>query len=1379
MVESAQQPAITSLPEIPFPGIDPYSYADRNVFFGRETEARDLARLVVMYRGVLLFAESGSGKSSLINAALIPKAINEGYQPEKIRVQPIEGQEIVVERMGEESEGEKRYLPSIFPFDENPERQVLSAAEFVEAARKKAATARPLFIFDQFEEWFTLFEERSSGGASEAVFSARDNILKAIVDLLRAAKLPVKLLISLREDYLAKLTPLFQSYPSLPDQYLRLTILKASQISGIIRQPFESYPAQYPRMINASLAQEIEKDFSASASSAGISLTELQIVCQSLFESGVDTDHLLEFFEKQQRVKGLLEKYLERALQSLAEELREPAVCLLGRMVTSANTRNVIQEDDLLSRVHNEDGIARELLQTALQNLDERTKLIRRESRRDVYYYEISSEFLIGWIRKKSLEHQQRAQQRKLEQSRQEEEKARRRRAILVLLAIAVIGAAALAAIFWATASRREAEARQADSRRLALFAHDNLDLDPELSILLSLQATIQTYSHDQRVLPEAENALREAIEKARLLSTLKGHVGNITDLVFSPDNIHLASSSDDGTVKIWDITQKKLIATLSGHTGAVYDIAFDDKGSRIATAGRDATVRIWDTFHGVLLQTISNETVPVMDLAFSEDGTLLAAFLSNRKVIGWDISSGRRLPVFPGTPPPFDYAVSAQVFPSKSSGERVTLSASVPGNATYVLQGANPAVMAFNLSPDQRQVATATADGTVKFWDTVSGRQLFSLPTHQGTVTKLVFNPDGSSVATASRDGIVNVWDIYSRRRLYTLAAHDSAVAVVAFSPDGTRMATAAEGERDFDVKLWDASPGRDSVQLLPISKVLSSAAISPDARFVALALDHNVRLWKVGSDSKDEAFDLEGIGGKSVHLVFSPEEKVLAAGGQDGSLKLWDLNFRRLVISKPAHTGAIFNLAFSHDAKRIATLGNDGAVRLWDASSGAMLREYSGLPNVGPRSILSADGTWLATPAGNGTIFTVKVGSPGETKTISPDASGFPSICFNSDGTTLATSNLESGVNLWDTTSGLRVRPMVGGIANVYRLAFSRDGRQLTGVGRDGSVKIWDTLSGHMLHTIPTAPGTSILVFGSTQKRFVTLTSVAVRTAQNNQSPARSRLFRYQLKTYPLAIPDLVESAKMRLTRSVSTQECQDYYLQGPQCSAAALIDSATTLARDGNVADATAKFQKASQLDPMRTIEPGMEAGRLAAEAFLLRAQTLARNGDLNEAIKEYDKAKQFDSNVKLDSRGEATRWAVQGKRDQADALLSQLEGAEAMVIYNKALKLDPTLKVSAEIWNSICWYGSLENRAQEIMQACENAVSLEPSNTAYRDSRGLARALTGNHSGAISDFELFINHPLNPELKAQRQAWVATLKLGKNPFTSEVLRALQSQ
>src|SRR5262245_59831217 len=96
---------VHSLPDRPYPGLEPYSYADRHIFFAREAEARRLIRLVVMYRATLLYSDSGSGKSSLLNAGLAPLAVQQGYELNRIRVQPKHGQEIVIERLSDRLDG--------------------------------------------------------------------------------------------------------------------------------------------------------------------------------------------------------------------------------------------------------------------------------------------------------------------------------------------------------------------------------------------------------------------------------------------------------------------------------------------------------------------------------------------------------------------------------------------------------------------------------------------------------------------------------------------------------------------------------------------------------------------------------------------------------------------------------------------------------------------------------------------------------------------------------------------------------------------------------------------------------------------------------------------------------------------------------------------------------------------------------------------------------------------------------------------------------------------------------------------------------------------------------------------------------------------------
>ena len=167
------------LPSSPYPGIDPFGYEYRNVFYARSAETEALTRLIVLYRGVLLYSNSGNGKSSLVNAGVIPRALREGYQPERIRIQPRRGKEIVIQLLGVAG-GNTVHQPSIFALRKNHHRVVLSVDKFLATLRERAEVVRPLLVFDQFEEWVTLFEEAEESTAAEPARRSQEEIRDAI-----------------------------------------------------------------------------------------------------------------------------------------------------------------------------------------------------------------------------------------------------------------------------------------------------------------------------------------------------------------------------------------------------------------------------------------------------------------------------------------------------------------------------------------------------------------------------------------------------------------------------------------------------------------------------------------------------------------------------------------------------------------------------------------------------------------------------------------------------------------------------------------------------------------------------------------------------------------------------------------------------------------------------------------------------------------------------------------------------------------------------------------------------------------------------------------------------------------------------------------------
>jgi Novel STAND NTPase 1 len=379
-------------PAAPFRGIDSFRYIDHPIFFARREQTVELLRRVVIYRGVLLFGESGAGKSSLVNAGLVPLVMEEGFIPERLRVQPREGEEIIVERFVL-SEEPRRHLRSQLAGDSGAPRVVLAVDALRERLNELDAEHPPLLIFDQFEEIVTQFEEAPSGLDLRSRKRSQQKIVELIGELLENQTRRMKLLFAFREDYLAKVADLLAEHAIAERHYVRLTPPGAAVVPAIVRGPFKRF--EFDNELSEELAKRIEREMDQRAGGGRISLSELQIVCLRLWQSH---DPATELTEK--GIQGLLEDYLGDALDQFPVHQQYTAVAALSRMITPSGARNVISEENLIGYLHDEEGIDSDETRSTLAALEEQAHLIRRELRRDVPFYEITSEFLAPWIRR-------------------------------------------------------------------------------------------------------------------------------------------------------------------------------------------------------------------------------------------------------------------------------------------------------------------------------------------------------------------------------------------------------------------------------------------------------------------------------------------------------------------------------------------------------------------------------------------------------------------------------------------------------------------------------------------------------------------------------------------------------------------------------------------------------------------------------------------------------------------------------------------------------------------------------------------------------------------------------------------------------------------
>ena len=289
---------------------------------------------------------------------------------------------------------------------------------------------------------------------------------------------------------------------------------------------------------------------------------------------------------------------------------------------------------------------------------------------------------------------------------------------------------------------------------------------------------------------------------------TLKGHRGPVWCANFSENGTHLASASEDQTVKVWDVTNGQETLTLNGHTRRVLSVVYSADGKRLASASADQAVKVWDSTTGRETLALKGHSGAVMSVMFSSDGKWLASASEDQTVKVWDATSGRE---------------------------------------TLTLKGHTNQVGSVVFSADGKRLASASADQMVKIWDVTSGQEMLTLKGHNSAATSVAFSADGKRLASASDDQAVKVWDATSGQEMLTLKGHNSVVTSVVFSADGKRLVSASG---DGTVKVWDATSGQETLTLKEHTGAVGSVAISADGKRLASASrDQTVKVWDARS--------------------------------------------------------------------------------------------------------------------------------------------------------------------------------------------------------------------------------------------------------------------------------------------------------------------------------------------------------------------------------------------------------------------------------------------------------------------------------------------------------------------------------------------------
>ena len=954
-------------PSSPYKGLNAFedTELDALLFFGRERETEIVVANLIASRLTVLYGPSGVGKSSLLSAAVA----------RSLRALPEEPLVVVFSSWSDdpnaalaESVGEVAGV--------EVDGSALAALTHVQAERDVYV------VLDQAEEYF-LYHADDGGPGSFA------EALPAIVTTLPR----VNVLISLREDSLAKLDRFAGRVPGLFGNTLRLDRLDRTAARSAVLRPAERYaeltgesvtvePALVERVLDEVGTGQIEPALGGlgavegAGNGARIEAPYLQLVMQRLWdeEHGSGSTTLrARTVEALGGASHIVEEHLEGAMAELTPDQKDIAGRIFNHLVTPSGTKIAHEVSDLADFAH----VPEVELTPVLSTLSDR-RILRSVDEGGTTRFEIFHDVLaqpvLAWRAAHEAERELDAQQ---------EASDRRHRQLLAVIAagavlLAVMGAVTVYALSQRSQAREQAQ--EAHANGLVAAADAELERDPELAVLLSREAA--RFSADARV----ARTLRRALVSSRVRRVVE--VGEPVlaadvdgaDLLAVTERGSLLRVSPDGTIArrrlpgpVADVSfADDGTALVTTRSGSVYAVPAEGaptvvaKGARGAEISPDGTVAAVIVPGGVRLVSLSTgETLH----EYEHPGARSAAISAdNRRVVTgglddtvrvWSGQSGRRVHTLvehAGNPVAIAFSPDGQFVATASSDGTARIWRTSDWGLNSSLAGHTNALTDVSFSKDGEHIVTAGRDGTARVSHVKTGDELFVLAGHSDWVQTAEFaGGAGSAIVTTGPDGSIRVWDGEYQPELAQLAALDAPVYALAVGDDGVRARTTDGREHLLE------TPTGQEVGVAEVPKRRPRRVVGPDGT-AATFRGRRVRLLHEGKVTM-----LTGFRDDVTSVAFSPAGDLLVTGSKDKTARIWDVATGEL-LRKLQHNGAVRDAQFSPDGRWVAT----ATVRanIWDAVDGTNLVRLKGHDGPVTAVAFSADGRSLFTGGADGTL-------------------------------------------------------------------------------------------------------------------------------------------------------------------------------------------------------------------------------------------------------------------------------------------------------------------------------------------------------------------------------------------------------------------------
>ena len=1077
----------------PYKGLRAFQETDASTFFGRAALTEQLLSHLASSGGgarfLALVGPSGSGKSSVVKAGLIP-ALRRGGLNGSARwfitdmlpgAHPFEELEAALLRVAVNP------LPGILDQLSQDRRGLVRA---VKRTLPSDGGVELVLVIDQFEELFTLVSDETL--RTQFI----DNLLSAVTD----PRGRVRIILTLRADFYDR--PLV--YPRLAElmrSHAEVIVpLNAAELERAIVGPAEKVGLTFETGLVATMLKDVGEQPGT--------LPLLEYALAELYERRQDRLLTQAAYRELGGISGALARRADDLYEALDETEQDTARQMFLRLITLGegveDTRRRVLQTELASLMS--PGASEDLIevfsQYRLLTLD-RDPLTRGPT------VEIAHEALIRewgrlreWLResREALRIQRRLMAGAGEWIQSERDvgflaTGARLTQFEALAAEADIRlnqeegdylTASVAAQEQAEQTERQRQAHEVELARQAAksqrqSANRLRYLVSFLALFLVIAAVLSLVALNSRADAVAKGQLADAnaatsqanflrSEAQRLAAesnNLRLRGGNselIALLALRAINLQYTPQGDEALTNASFLDLPVRVFNVPHQQITDVDFAPDDK--TFVVANFDHTASVWDMATGQEIHTLSGHTDIVYRARFSPDGTQIVTASFDQTLRLWDADTGAFVRAFVG----HTAIVSSVIFSpdgktiaSGSDDETIRLWDVATGQQIRQFEGS---VYPLALSPDGKTLLAGGVDKFVRLWDVQSGEKLREVNVG-ASLYSAAFSHDGTLFVTGSDDLVVRVWDTASATVIRQLKGHTNNLRVTVFSQDDQTILSSSD---DNTMRLWDVATGQELRDFYGHANFVWGAAFSHDGRFaLSGSWDGTVKLWDLQRNPNVYTFDAHA--GPVSLAVFAPDAAAIVTGSTDGTARMWDAATGAEIrqFADPADT-VITALAVSPDGQRILTSHNLMAARLWDALSG---QELYALPSPGEAQnqnvAFSPDGRYALVGDGIGIVHLMDVETWMEVRRFIGHSQQIFSVAYAPDGKTVFTGTFDGTARLWDVATGQQIRQFdlsseLGGNSTAY----SPDGKLLAAGTWGGSVYIWDFATGDQIQRL-----------------------------------------------------------------------------------------------------------------------------------------------------------------------------------------------------------------------------------------------------------------------------------------------------------------------